>query len=288
MKAQDLIYTLCQAADRFLAVAQPALERHEAAHGLMLGVGLRLIDEPYAYGSQPYMATVESRAGLRVAALMTPPHKLQLYAHEDRDGRGLGLVAEGLLHGGWPLPGVLGPQAVAEAFATLWRQKTGAASHVAMWQRIYELRRVSPLRYPPGEFRPAAAEEIEFIRPWVCGFHRDCFRSEPDERVLRVAEEKVKHGTLFLWVDGTPASMAGRGRPTPHGEAVSLVYTPPERRRRGYASAVVARLSQHILDEGKQFCTLHADLANPTSNHIYQQIGYTAVADVVEITFQEA
>lgn len=49
-----------------------------------------------------------------------------------------------------------------------------------------------------------------------------------------------------------------------------------------YASACVAALSQLILDEGKEFCTLFTDLANPTSNHIYQQIGYRPVCDFAE------
>jgi predicted GNAT family acetyltransferase len=105
------------------------------------------------------------------------------------------------------------------------------------------------------------------------------------EQAMRSAEEKVQNGTLYLWVDGVPRSMAARTLPTPHGEAVGFVYTPPSQRRKGYASALVARLSQSILDDGKQFCTLYTDLANPASNRIYQQIGYSAIADVVEFVF---
>jgi predicted GNAT family acetyltransferase len=76
----------------------------------------------------------------------------------------------------------------------------------------------------------------------------------------------VVDGALFLWDDGTPRAMAARNRPTPNGECVSYVYTPPEHRNHGFASAVVARLSQKILDDGKSFCTLFTDLSNPTSN----------------------
>jgi len=67
--------------------------------------------------------------------------------------------------------------------------------------------------------------------------------------------------------------------------AVSLVYTPPERRNRGYASALVAALSQHLLDAGWQFCVLFTDLANPISNSIYQRIGYRPVSDFDEYDF---
>jgi GNAT superfamily N-acetyltransferase len=286
MNTRDLIYTECQDAGSFLVRTRAALERHESVNGLMLGLAIRLVHEPYAYGSQPYFATVQSAAGLQVAALMTPPHKLQVYAPEDHEWAGVGLVADGLLRGGWPVPGVMAGEAVAEAFAAFWHSKTGAGYRIGMRQRIYELRHVVHPRYPPGEFRPAAIEDVALIRQWARGFHEDCFGEGNHERIMRSADEKVENGTLYLWVDGVPRSMAARTRPTPHGEAVGYVYTPSSQRRKGYASAVVACLSQQILDDGKQFCTLYTNLANPTSNHIYQQIGYTAIADVVDIDFE--
>jgi predicted GNAT family acetyltransferase len=286
MNMPDLSYTEYQDADSFLARTRAALERHESVNGLMLGLSIRLVREPHAYGSQPYFATVQSAAGLQVAALMTPPHKLQVYAQQDREWAGVRLVADGLLRGGWPVPGLMAEEAVAEAFAAIWRSKTGAGYRIGMRQRIYELRQVVHPGYPPGEFRPAASDDVALVRQWARGFHEDCFGDGRYEQSIRSAEEKVKNGTLYLWVDGVPRSMAARTRPTPHGEAVGYVYTPPSQRRKGYASAVVARLSQQILDDGKQFCTLYTDLANPTSNRIYQQIGYTAIADVVTIDFE--
>jgi predicted GNAT family acetyltransferase len=66
---------------------------------------------------------------------------------------------------------------------------------------------------------------------------------------------------------------------------VGPVYTPPEARRHGYASALVAHVSQDLLDGGRRFVFLYTDLANPTSNHIYQEIGYRPVADAYQYTF---
>jgi predicted GNAT family acetyltransferase len=79
--------------------------------------------------------------------------------------------------------------------------------------------------------------------------------------------------------------MAGYAGPTPHGIRIGPVYTPPGQRGRGYASACVARLSQDMLDAGRTYCFLYTDLTNPTSNHIYQQIGYEPVCDVAEYRF---
>ena len=79
---------------------------------------------------------------------------------------------------------------------------------------------------------------------------------------------------------------AGFGGRTPNGARVGPVYTPPEFRRRGYASAVVAGVSRRLLDEGRRYCFLYTDLANPTSNRIYQDIGYEPACDSRDYRFQ--
>jgi hypothetical protein len=92
---------------------------------------------------------------------------------------------------------------------------------------------------------------------------------------------------MYVWVNGgKPVSMVCHTGPTPHGIRVSFVYTPPEQRRKGYASACTAALSRRLLDAGYQFCFLFTDLGNPTSNHIYQDIGYRPVCDVDEYRFE--
>jgi predicted GNAT family acetyltransferase len=91
---------------------------------------------------------------------------------------------------------------------------------------------------------------------------------------------------LWVWEDEGLVAMAGAGGRTPTGIRIGAVYTPPDKRRRGYASALVAALSQAQLDAGRRFCFLYTDLANPTSNHIYQAIGYEPVCDVDEYRFE--
>ncbi len=103
----------------------------------------------------------------------------------------------------------------------------------------------------------------------------------PPEVVLA----RIASGNIFLWHDQGPVSMAQKLRPTRHGISVSGVYTPPELRRRGYASSCVAALSQQLLDAGFAYCTLFTDLSNPTSNEIYQRIGYRPLGDSQVIRF---
>jgi uncharacterized protein len=87
---------------------------------------------------------------------------------------------------------------------------------------------------------------------------------------------------------GMPRSMAAVVRRTPRGSGIAALYTPPEHRGRGYATALVATLSRGDMERGSAFCFLHTDLANPTSNRIYQRIGYRPVCDVVDLVFEPA
>jgi predicted GNAT family acetyltransferase len=90
---------------------------------------------------------------------------------------------------------------------------------------------------------------------------------------------------VVLWEDEAIVSLASFGNPTPNGIRIGPVYTPPEYRRRGYASALVAELSERLL-ETRRFCFLFTDLANPTANRIYEQIGYRRVCEAAEIVFE--
>jgi predicted GNAT family acetyltransferase len=67
---------------------------------------------------------------------------------------------------------------------------------------------------------------------------------------------------------------------------IGPVYTPPDYRGRGYASACTAALSQQMLYAGYQYCFLYTDLSNPTSNRIYQNIGYELVCDIDSYRFE--
>jgi len=79
--------------------------------------------------------------------------------------------------------------------------------------------------------------------------------------------------------------MAQKAGKTPNGNSVNFVYTPPELRRRGYATECVAKLSKYLLEEGNKFCFLFTDLIDPISNSIYQKVGYRSVIDVDEFQF---
>jgi predicted GNAT family acetyltransferase len=271
----------------FLAAAGPFLAEREAEHNLLLGLCVELERDPHTFGpDDPYFATVADGGQVVAAALMTPPHNLTLSLATPG---ALALIADDLATD-WPaLPGVAGPAEQARTFAEHWRARTGAAVHQHMALRIYQLTAVTPAARAPGRLRVATDADRSLVEAWLAGFQQDAAGdAHPDPARIRRATDRWLAGgsrTLYLWEDGQPVSMAGVAGPTPHGIRIGAVYTPPALRRRGYASAVVAAASQAQLDAGRTFCFLYTDLANPTSNHIYQEIGYRPVCDVTEYRF---
>ena len=103
------------------------------------------------------------------------------------------------------------------------------------------------------------------------------------QRAREMGLERIQRQELFLWDNaGTLCSMAAWSGRTPHGVRIGYVYTPPNLRAHGYASSCVAETSQRALDTGYRFCFLFTDVSNPTSNAIYQRLGYSPVCDVVD------
>lgn len=232
------------------------------------------------------------RDGDRVVgtALRTPPSNLVLSAIDD-DGA-LPLFAADA-HRLWPdLPGVLGQPPDGKAFAALWRERTGASASVWTAERIFRLQQVRPLRPVAGRMRIESPADAALVARWLDAFTVEALRHSPDIDTARLAADRFIAGIgnrrLYLWDDGGVVSLTGVAAVTPNGSRVGPVYTPPELRGRGYASALVAGASQSQLDTGRRFCFLFTDLANPTSNKIYQAIGYEPVCDVDEYRFEAA
>jgi hypothetical protein len=279
-------YTEYKNPEDFLKVCRRVFEDNEALYGLMLGIALRLIKNPLYYGSQPLMATIGSETGLDLIALMTPPYKLQIANFNAKSDASIHLLASKLKENGWNIPAVMGEEKAVKAFASCWKEISNKKSRDGIRQRIYELRSVQPVRYPSGSLRQADFDDLNLAARWAHAFHYDCFGdTEPSENLEKLTKNMIEEGSLYFWADPDPVSTAAFTRPTEHGICVSYVYTPPHLRRKGYATAAVAKLSQMALDSGKEFCTLFTDLSNPTSNSIYQKIGYKPVADIIEVHF---
>lgn len=276
-------------ARRFYDHAEPFLLAHEAEHCLIIGICQTLIQQP-GYYVNPYLALVEDGDEVVAVTLRTPPFNLvlSLIPDERRIPAALALIARDVSALYPDLPGVAGPAALSLAFAAEWRRITGQRYRISMNERLYRLDRVIPVSGVAGALRRATAADRAVLVRWMAGFFRDAFGEGHPESAEGWVDDALTSPVraAYLWDDGgEPVSLVAYGGPTPHGNRIGPVYTPPERRGRGYASACTAAVSQMLLDNGRRFCVLFTNLSNPTSNSIYQKIGYQPVCDVDMYTF---
>ncbi|MDR2687251.1 MAG: GNAT family N-acetyltransferase [Oscillospiraceae bacterium] len=232
-----------------------------------------------------FMATVEGSAGVCLAAIMTPPYRLTLYAaNNEYDDAALRCLIDGIKECGVPVPGVMTEKGLAERFARLY---ANGGCNITCSQRIYELLRVNPEIPPAGTLRTARESDMAFLPYWREGFRSDChggpFTLPADAAQCR--HDSLGRPMYVLEDGGTPVSMANITRELQTACCVGGVYTPPYFRGRGYATACVAAVSRLALGRGFTRCVLYTDLANPTSNSIYRKIGYAPIADSLDIGF---
>ena len=271
----------------------PLLLEREALNSVIFGILSRLTARPTGgdtHDLPPLLCAVESSSGPPAAvAVMTPPRPLLL--SQAADGAGGGAVealVDHLTRRGVSLPAVVGPADVAERFAAAWTAGTGVAARLGVDLGVYQLDAVTPPRPVGGSMRPASPDDVDLAAAWAHAFDVEAALPPSGETGRQRAERFIGAGQLFLWCDPGPVAMACKSFPSPNGIRVNFVYTPPENRRRGYASNMVATLSRRLLDEGHRFCFLNTDMANPTSNKIYQQIGYRYVGGQRRYDFRAA
>ncbi len=289
-----MTYTVRPFADAgaFLAASEPFLVREEAAHCLHLGLAAGLRDDPTRYGDDPpFFATIEDAGGEIVAAALRTSlrHNLVLSRAPLDALPALAAAVRGKYD---TLPGLIAPTEIAAAFAAEWGRRSGQRGERHFAGRIHEIAQVTMPRPVAGAARRATEAERTLLVAWNFAFTQEAGlpgNAADSERAVSLRLVAVPEtGGLWLWENGgVPVSLAGYGGPTPHGIRIGPVYTPPEHRGRGYASANVAALSQWLLDGGRRFCCLFTDLANPTANKVYRQIGYRPVCDVDEYAFAD-
>ncbi|MFE7271227.1 GNAT family N-acetyltransferase [Streptomyces sp. NPDC057623] len=239
-----------------------------------------------AYGDEaPVFGVLEVGGQVRAAYFHTPPFRLNVTPLTPDEAESL---AAHLVALGHSVPGVIAAQETAEAFAAAWRRLAGGRAVVSQRQRLYRLGNLTvPQPLPAGRARVAGQEDREQLARWY-GEFVEAVGDHAARDAAAWADSRISYGGVTFWEgdDGTPLAMAGV-TPVVAGQVrVAPVYTPAQLRGRGYAGAVTAQVSRAVLGSGVREVLLFTDLANQTSNGLYQRIGYRAVADFTAYDFR--
>ena len=173
-----------------------------------------------------------------------------------------------------------GPKVIIEYFVQL----SGRSVAESEGELIYECKNLHPAA-PIGEIRSATESDFELILGWMKAFMTTTgLRSYDLEGVVRTSLSGGRYYLLML--QETPVCLGGHsdlqvfdgfsiGR-------VGPIYTPDEFRKKGYASALTSEISATLISRGA-LPTLYTQAANPTSNKIYREIGYTLVDENLRV-----
>lgn len=265
-------------ADEFLAVAEPVYRRDPIANTIELTV-LRA-----ALPDDALLLSLWRDSDIVGVALQTPPYPLACNGIPVEHIDGVAREVAGRRPG---LTGVRGARHAATAFADAWSESTGRVAVVTLEERLYRLGTLKPPAGVAGSARIATDRDRPVLADWVQMFFAET-PGHPDTAGGEFVDAATGRGDRFvLWdVDGTPVSMALLRSAAAGVSRIGPVFTPATRRAHGYGSAVTAAAARAALDRGDAGVVLFTDLANPTSNAIYQKVGFEAVSDSVRIDFR--
>ena len=182
--------------------------------------------------------------------------------------------------------GVFARTDLADRFAAAYFGNTD--NKVKTTSVAMRLDKLLPYTIVSGSYRPLAQSDLSYAPAWERAFCIDCNIPvyTPEESAARITA-RIGTDRHYIWEDGEPVSQVVYGRDTPGGAVINWVYTPPEFRGNGYASALVAEVSELLLRRGKSFCCLFADADNPISRGVYSKLGYKEVCFFRQIQFDK-
>jgi len=223
---------------------------------------------------------VEDDEDVVATAQHTPPHGAYL-------STGPAEAVRTLSHALWQmrpaLPGVAGLEPAPQDFATEWSRLGGPQATPSMRMGLYAADEVNIPPAIPGRLRLATHSDTSVLLSWSKQFFAESGATASGNDEIG---QRIEAGLLVVWeVEGALVSMAATTVAQGGVSRVHLVYTPAEYRRRGFASACVATLTARELATPGRTCMLYTDLANPTSNGIYQAVGYRRAGDAVQLGF---
>jgi GNAT superfamily N-acetyltransferase len=272
----------------FLAAAAPVLARDEALASSYVAFATGLLRNPPGETESVYLATYleDTVSG---AAMMRGGGGLWVGA-SDADAA-VAFADDVYAFRGGPVPtlqGVVGIRSTCDVFAQRWRALTGRAHQLRVQLRNHRLTRVAAVPRPSGGARMATTDDIDWVSAAQHDFIMEIQLPDDAARLRALIPRRIEQGQIWIWDDAGAVAFAGWTDAPPDAARIAPVYTPPLSRGRGYATALVAELSQALLDQGRPKLFLITDLANPVSNSIYAKIGYRPLSDIFHFDFVDA
>jgi uncharacterized protein len=268
---------------QFLDETESLLEKKELENNLILGICNQFTNKTAEQENCVFINSVRDHQ-IKASSIKTADKAI--VSGISREVAHLKELADYYLENKIALKGVFGENFFAKKFSDFYDKEYVTEMTLILHQLIS----VNNLAPAPGRFKMAGKRDIAQITDWTLQFEKDAKATlvHNREQILQTVQERTALGNIFKWTDqGKILSIAAINRKTKNSGIVGLVFTPEEYRGKGYATSLVQKLSEYILQKGFKYCGLFTDKANPASNHIYQKIGYKPVTEFTDTRFRE-
>lgn len=265
----------------FLQSTLHLLERNEIENNLIIGLCNGLIQNQSSTEGCVFVNAIENDV-IKVSAIKTL-HKAIVTGY-DESTIGMKEIAEYFKDYIQPIKGVVGKSSYALEFSKWY----GAEFKEFKTLIVHSLENVNKIPFAEGSLHKANLEDVLLICDWSIAFEEDAnaFPKSTYDQTYKSVLRRIEAGNFYKWIcNGEIVSIAAIVRKTKNTCIIGIVYTPPKLRGYGYATSCVQRLSEIILETGYKYCGLFTDKANPTSNNIYQKIGYVPIEEHSDIEF---
>ena len=282
----------------FLDVAGARLAGEPVLSTVMAGVADRIRDQleagvPWPEGVPRWFAVVVDEEGdvlgtaMRTATFGEHPAYLLPMSDE-----AVTTLVDALVERDEIVLGANGALPAVQVFCELMAEAAGKVATVGQHTRLFELGELKEPAAVDGRLRPATVDEQDVVAGWY-----DAFMVDADEQAGRAPgvsphealtpeelRRRIEGGRIFVWADedNVAVHLTAATMPAFGVSRIGPVFTPREHRGRGIASRAVYEVSRLLRDSGEHPC-LFTDQANPTSNKIYEAIGYERVVDMANL-----
>lgn len=272
--------------ENYLDHCQAFLMENETENSLPLGVAISIKNKTRK-ASSPYFFAIENERQILAVAQRRNVDRPMFLSKMNRAQ--LQLLCDKILSLNISPEGVVGSPFACEKFSEIFAQERGLSCKLLMKQGVYESKKILMPKLDSEQLVVASRDQEKICHDYMFGFVTDCFpdHESPKEESQKITENLLINKNLYLLKNkiGEFVSMIGNSRNSPNGASISYVYTPKTHRQKGYGSKITSLLSQKLLGQGFKFYNLYTDLLNPTSNSIYQKIGYKMIDESKHISF---
>ncbi|CAF1228110.1 unnamed protein product [Adineta ricciae] len=273
----------------FLDDCKTYLMRNECENNLILGICNRNLNVPIDPEKSILVAAV-NKSGTIISCAFTTSSKPALAVFIPQLDDAIKPLVDYFIRHGIQLEGLNGKTDVVNTFLQHYSKPMIQSTKILL-NVVKTLRNIELVQN--SELELASMQDLSLLTTWIKNFQIDAglLPLWSDEKIQATTADRIQKKLVFVLVINDErqfVSMAAIVRETDNLSFIGWVYTPPDLRNKGFASAVVYKLTDLILNTRQRHCALFTDEANPTSNKIYRNIGYEPVAEYLDICFSSS